>query len=162
MKRKPSRRAAEDAPYEIGYCKPPKHTRFKPGQSGHPSGRSRGQRNFRTAFRDAVKETVTIREGDRARNVSKMDAIIQVALNKALKGDAKAITAFIQLARSVGLMDEEPEVSSTESISAEDEAILAGYLERQGLKPHQERTRRPKQKRSPTRQQKKKNSEDKT
>jgi hypothetical protein len=32
-------------------------------------------------------------------------------------------------------MDEEPELSSTKSISAEDEAILADYLERHGLKP---------------------------
>ena len=31
----PPRRSAEDAPYEVGYCKPPKHTRFKPGQSGN-------------------------------------------------------------------------------------------------------------------------------
>jgi len=59
MKRKPSRRAAEDAPYEIGYCKPPKHTRFRPGQSGHPSGRPRGQLNFRTAVREALKEKIT-------------------------------------------------------------------------------------------------------
>ena len=59
-------------------------------------------------------------------------------------------------------MDEEPELSSAESISAEDEAIVAGYLERHGLKPHKERTRRPKQKTSPTRQQKKKSPEDKT
>ena len=65
-----------------------------------------------------------------------MDAIIQVTFNKALKGDAKALAAFIQLARWAGLMDEEPELSSAESISAEDEAILAGYLERHGLKPH--------------------------
>ena len=83
-----------------------------------------------------------------------MDAIIQVTFNKALKGDAKGLAAFIQFARWAGLMDEEPELSSTESISAEDEAILAGYLERHGLKPHKERTRRPKQKKSPTRQQK--------
>ena len=54
MERKTSRRAAEDAPYEIGYCKPPKHTRFKPGQSGHPSGRPPGQLNFRTAVRGAL------------------------------------------------------------------------------------------------------------
>ena len=152
MKRKPSRRAAEDAPYEIGYGKPPKHTRFKPGQSGYPSGRPRGQRNLRTSVRDALKEKITMREGDRTRNVSKMDAIIQVTLNKALKGDAKAFVAFIQLARWVGLMDEEPELSSTESISAEDEAILAGYLERLGVKPQKEsppqkRHRRPKQRR---------------
>ena len=66
MKRKPPRDPG-DAPYEIGYCKPPKHTRFKPGQSGHPSGRPRGQRNFRTAVREALQEKVTIREGERQR-----------------------------------------------------------------------------------------------
>jgi hypothetical protein len=64
-----------------------------------------------------------------------MDAIIRVTFNNALRSDAKALAAFIQLARSAGLMDEEPELSSTKSISAEDEAILADYLERHGLKP---------------------------
>jgi hypothetical protein len=59
MKRKPPR--DPDAPYEIGYCKPPKHTRFKPGQSGYPSGRPRGRRNLRTAVRDALKEKITMR-----------------------------------------------------------------------------------------------------
>jgi hypothetical protein len=138
MERKPSRRAVEDAPYEIGYCKPPKHTRFKPGQSGHPSGRPPGQRNFRTAVREALKEKITIREGDRTRTVSKMDAIIQVTFNKALKADAKALVAFIQFVRWAGLMDEQPELSSTETTSEEDAAIVAGYLERHGLNPHKE------------------------
>jgi hypothetical protein len=161
MKRKTSRRAAEDAPYEIGYCKPPKHTRFKPGQSGHPSGRPRGQLNFKTAVKEALKEKITIREGDRTRTVSKMDAIIQVTFNKALKGDARGLVAFLQLVRWAGLMDEQPDLSSTESISAEDEAILAGFLERRGLKPSKARTGRPKQKKSPTRQKKRKNPEDK-
>lgn len=27
--------------YEVGHCKPPKHTQFKPGQSGNPSGKSK-------------------------------------------------------------------------------------------------------------------------
>jgi hypothetical protein len=135
MKRKSSPPLTEDAPYEVGYGKPPKHTRFKPGQSGHPSGRPRGQRNFRTAVRQALKEKITIREGDKSRTVSKMEAIIQITFNKALKADAKGLVAFIQFVRWAGLMDEEPEPSSSESISAEDEAILAEYLERHGLKP---------------------------
>ena len=95
MTHRPPRRAA-DAPYEIGYGKPPKHTRFKPGQSGHPSGRPRGHRNFRTAVREALQEKVTIREGDRTRSVSRMDAIIRVTFNNALRSDAKALAAFIQ------------------------------------------------------------------
>jgi hypothetical protein len=103
-----------------------------------------------------------MREGDRTRNVSKMDGIIEVTLNKALQGDFKAVAAFIQFARCAGLTDERPEPSSTESISAEDEAILTGYLKRHGLEPHEERARRPKPKKSPTRQQRRKSPEDKT
>jgi hypothetical protein len=135
MKRKPSRRAAEDAAYETGYCKPPKHTQFKPGQSGHPVGRPRGQRNFTTAVREALKEKMTIREGGRMRKLSKMDVVIQVALNKALKGDAKGLAAIVQLARWAGLMDDESDRSATESFSAEDQAILDDYLARRGVKP---------------------------
>lgn len=30
--------------YDVGYAKPPVGTRFKPGQSGNPKGRPRGQR----------------------------------------------------------------------------------------------------------------------
>ena len=33
---------AEAEPYEVGYGKPPKATRFKPGQSGNPGGRPKG------------------------------------------------------------------------------------------------------------------------
>ena len=133
MKRKAPR--APDAPYETGYCKPPKHTRFKTGQSGNPQGRPRGQRNFGTAVRDAANRKITMREGDRTRNVSKMDGIIEVTLNKALQGDFKAVATFIQFARCAGLTDEKPDSAPTESIIAEDEAILARYLERHGLKP---------------------------
>ena len=121
-----------------------------------------GSVNFRTAVRDALKEKITIREGDRTRTVSKMDAIIHVTFNNALKAMPKPSLPFIQLVRWAGLMDEQPELSSAETISAEDEAILAGYLERHGLKPHKERTRRPKQKKSPTRQERRKSPEDET
>jgi len=84
-----------------------------------------------------------------------------VALNKALKGDAKALVAFLQFVRWAGLMDEQPELSPTETISEEDEAIVAGYIERHGLNPHTERTRRPKQKTSPTSKKRGKSPEDK-
>ena len=56
MKRKPPRRARQDGPYEIGYCKPPKHTRFKPGQSGNPKAGPVGSAISGTAVRDALKE----------------------------------------------------------------------------------------------------------
>jgi hypothetical protein len=39
-----------DKPYAVGNKKPPLHTRFKPGQSGNPSGRPKGRRNFDTTL----------------------------------------------------------------------------------------------------------------
>src|SRR5215213_6143909 len=33
--------ASVGASYEVGYRKPPRHTQFKPGQSGNPKGRPR-------------------------------------------------------------------------------------------------------------------------
>ena len=34
--------SGDGADYEVGYGKPPKHTRFKKGQSGNPKGRPKG------------------------------------------------------------------------------------------------------------------------
>ncbi len=39
--------------YDVGYRKPPKHTRFKPGQSGNPRGRPKGTKNLKT---DLIEE----------------------------------------------------------------------------------------------------------
>jgi hypothetical protein len=159
MKRKPPCPAAEGAPYEVGYGKPPKHSQFKPGQSGHRSGRPRGQLNFKTSVKEALKEKITIREGEKTRTISKLDAIIQVTFNKALKGDVRALVAFLQVVRCAGLLEEQSELSSAQVTSAEDEAILERYLEHHGLKPVEERARPAEQRTSPPRQ-KKKNTED--
>ena len=42
--------SAPDAPYKVGNKKPPLHSRFKPGQSGNPSGRRKGRPNFGTTL----------------------------------------------------------------------------------------------------------------
>jgi len=139
MSQTPSAQSAVDPSdeeaYEIGYGKPPKHTRFKPGQSGNPKGRPLGARNFRTAIREALQEKIVIRESGRTRKLTKMDAIVQVALNKGLKGDPKGLAAIVQLAKWAGLMDEEPDTSSKESLGADDQAILDDYLARLGVEP---------------------------
>ena len=42
------------ASYAVGYRRPPLHSRFKPGQSGNPSGRSKGSQNLKTMFEQVL------------------------------------------------------------------------------------------------------------
>jgi Family of unknown function (DUF5681) len=37
---------SDDHPYEIGRGRPPRHSQFRPGQSGNPSGRPKRRRSF--------------------------------------------------------------------------------------------------------------------
>ena len=47
--------------YEVGYRKPPKHTRFKPGQSGNLRGRPKGTKNLKTDLMEELGEKILIR-----------------------------------------------------------------------------------------------------
>lgn len=41
---------------EIGYKKPPRHTRFRKGQSGNPKGRPKGTQNLKTDLAEELSE----------------------------------------------------------------------------------------------------------
>ena len=85
--------------YKVGYGHPPIHTRFQPGESGNPKGRSRGSRNLKTTVLEILEERIDIREGDRIRRMPSFEAILRVTRQRALKGDAKAF-ALIWASRS--------------------------------------------------------------
>jgi hypothetical protein len=84
---------------EVGYGKPPKHSRFKKGQSGNPKGRPKGKKNRTTVITAMLDEVTTVMEGGKARRMTKLEIIVAVLINKALKGDKKAIDMVLQLQR---------------------------------------------------------------
>ena len=77
--------------YEVGYGKPPKHSRFKKGQSGNPRGRPPKSRNFSTDLRQELESPITVRESGALREITRQQAVIKRVVEKALAGDLKAI-----------------------------------------------------------------------
>jgi hypothetical protein len=128
--------SANDA-YPIGYCQPPLHTRFKPGESGNHKGRPTRQRNVRTVLEETLNQRITVRDGNGTRSLTKLDGVILTMVNGALKGNPKDLAAFITLIRSLGLTDETPEAPKSEPVTADDEAVIADYFQRQSAASEQ-------------------------
>ena len=87
-----------DPSYEVGYGKPPLHSRFQKGQSGYPKGRAKGTRNFATLFSEAMMKPVVITENGQRKKISKFAAAMTQLANDAARGDKKSIQlAFAML-----------------------------------------------------------------
>ena len=46
--------------YEVGNCKPPKHSQFQKGKSGNAKGRPKGSKNLKTLIREEFLKPVTV------------------------------------------------------------------------------------------------------
>ena len=113
--------------YEIGYRKPPKHTRWKKGQSGNKSGRPKkklGISDFERAFDAAFGDSLAVNDNGRTRKLKKLTAFAIQTVNKALKGhhpSANLVMAHYAR-RPVGGAEESGSSSTTEEFRAELEA----------------------------------------
>jgi len=86
----------------VGYCRPPVAKQFKPGQSGNPRGRKKGVKNVATIFNEALYRPVKIRTTGGVRTLPKIEAIVEVIMNKALAGDTAAVSRIVELAHKLG------------------------------------------------------------
>jgi len=78
------------ASYDVGFCRPPLHTRFKPGQSGNAWGREKGSQNLRTLFHQVFNEQIALLDGSQSKKVTKAEAVIRRLVIGALKGDSRS------------------------------------------------------------------------
>ena len=119
--------------YEVGYGKPPVHTRFKPGESGNKKGRPKGHPNLATAFDDELNAKVIINEGGRRRTVTKRRVVVLQTVANAMKGDPRALAAILQVSKCFGKEEEPPKEGLREELEAHDRAILDDFIARNRL-----------------------------
>ncbi len=105
---------------QVGYGCPPKEHRFQPGRSGNPSGRPKGRQNFASDLRDELAELISIRDDNKAVEVTKQRAIIKTLLRMAIAGDPRAIATIVgSCVRGLAQDDRD------ETEAPEDSAIMA-------------------------------------
>ncbi len=110
-----------DDEYEVGNKKPPKHSQFKPGESGNPAGRRKGSLGFKTLLAAELKSTIKIQEAGKTKIVTKQQAMVKQVVSKALKGDDKAFGRLIPLMLAIGA---EELADAGQSLTAEQKTIL--------------------------------------
>ena len=117
------------ATYEVGYKKPPTHTRFRPGRSGNPRGRPKGSKGLNTLIRESLSEMVIARTARGEKKISRIQGIIHKLQEMALKGNVRALTqlmAYYSAAVPDALETSGP--AAPQDLSATDQAILAEYM----------------------------------
>ena len=125
--------APKEAPaqYRVGYGRPPSEKRFKPGRSGNPTGQPKGSRNAKSIVGQVVNEKISIRENGRTRKVTKLEAMLQAATVKAIKGDTRALNTMLAFLARAGQLTEPEADGPATSLPEDDDAIIRDFLRRQ-------------------------------
>lgn len=111
----------------VGYGRPPKNRRFKPGQSGNPGGRPKAS-SFRSDLAAELREEIVLRDKTgRPRKITRQKALIHQLFECALENDRGAIGALLACMRQFGVGYEEAALETTD---LEDVEMIKEYLKR--------------------------------
>ena len=116
---------------DVGYGRPPKHSRFKPGHSGNPRGRPKGPKRLIDAVEASLSEKVTVNENGSRRQIAKREAIAKQLVNKAASGDLAAIKLLSQLMNKTHDQNG-PSVTDPETANESDASVIAAIVRRFG------------------------------
>lgn len=92
--------------YKVGYKNPPKHSRFKKGESGNKKGRPSKVKGRREFLEAALNEAATITENGKVKAMPKQQIIYKVLVANAMKGNGRAMSTLFKQMDDLGLANE--------------------------------------------------------
>lgn len=106
-------REKPEGDYEVGYKKPPKHTQFKPGESGRSRKRTRPKvkpmmmpKTLDEVVREAASRKVKLKDGDKVREVPLSDVVVRRILENGISSknprDARLALELLTKANAFG------------------------------------------------------------
>lgn len=121
---------ANEREYEVGYGKPPTHTRWKQGQSGNPKGRPRRTNDFDALLDLELGQTLRITEGGQQRTLTKLELFLKKLVHDAIQGDRHARRLLMPyVSKRLAVEEFEPDAGDREAfqrltrdIKADDES----------------------------------------
>lgn len=120
----PDKKTRPTSDYEVGYGRPPAHSRFKPGRSGNPRGRPRKSKDLNRLIQTELDKTIPIKENGRERRISKREAVITQLINCAIKGDVKPLQLVLSH------LDKHREIEPFTPTDVDDAVLLAALSKR--------------------------------
>jgi hypothetical protein len=90
---------------KVGYKRPPSHSQFQPGVSGNPRGRRKRYLNVKEEIQQVYLRKMTVQDGLRKQNISKIVLLFNRLLNDGLKGDRRAALAAAKMATQFGVYE---------------------------------------------------------
>ncbi len=120
-----------DVGYEVGYKKAPKHTQWKKGQSGNPSGKKKKDEAIADKLRKVLKQEIILNQNGSPVAMQHEEAMIHALVRKVInKGDTSAFKALIDV---LGTQNGADETSSKVPITDADIAVLERHGEWLGI-----------------------------
>lgn len=114
--------------YEVGYKKPPKSTRFQPGQSGNRKGRPKSAKGLSKVYMEEANQKVSIKTAGRTIKITKLQAAMMRLFQKAMEGNIQALGKIAEIGRMVEPQQMQQQMEQT--ISADEQKIIKEYMKR--------------------------------
>jgi hypothetical protein len=83
--------------FAVGYKNPPRHSQFKPGQSGNSKGRPKKSASVEDVVRKRLGKIVPITVAGKVERVSTLEVITLQQVNQAIKGNHKSAVLLLEL-----------------------------------------------------------------